>query len=255
MIFYFSGTGNSLQAAMKVQQENEQIIAIADCVKEKRFHFTLEEGETLGIVCPTYFYGIPTIVHYFLRQLELDGPRPEYSYGLLTCGGSIGGADRMLEEKLAITQEIFLNAAFSVKMPDNYVLMYDVASEEKQDQTLAEADAALDVIRKRIENRECCGIISNKLAVIQTNILYPFYERGRKTEKFWTDDRCVGCGMCAKRCPSGAIEMIDGKPTWVKERCIHCLQCTNRCGAIQYGKGTVKRGRYVNPVWRKKKHH
>lgn len=253
MIFYFSGTGNSLHAAMKVQQENEALISIADCVKEKNFHFTLKPEETLGIVCPTYFYGIPSIVHYFLSKLELDGPSPSYSYGLLTCGGSIGGADRMLEEKLAITQEIFLNAAFSVKMPDNYVILYDVDSEEKQEKTLESAETVLDEIREKIQNHDCCGMASRKSAEIQTNLLYPFYVKGRSTKKFWTDESCVGCGMCAQRCANGAIEIIDGKPTWIKEKCIHCLGCTNRCRAIQYGQGTVKRGRYVHPAWRKKK--
>lgn len=252
MIFYFSGTGNSYYAATKMQAENEQIVSIGECVKKKQFDFTLEDGESLGFVCPTYFYGIPLAVSHFIKKLNLKGSAPKYTYLVLTCGGSIGGADRMLDEKLFEAQGLTLDAAFVVKMPDNYFLMYDLDSEEEQNKVLDSAETRLAEIRESVMSCEWAGMASPKGALMLSKLVYPFYIKGRKTEKFWTQDSCIGCGVCASRCPVNAIKIIDGRPVWVKERCIHCLACA-RCGAVQYGKKTENRTRYVHPIWRKKK--
>ena len=50
MIFYFTGTGNSLYAARKLADEGEQIISIVDALRSKAFHYTLKEGEKLGFL-------------------------------------------------------------------------------------------------------------------------------------------------------------------------------------------------------------
>ena len=70
------------------------------------------------------------------------------------------------------------------------------------------------------------------------------------TKAFYADEKCIGCGKCASICPAGTIEMIDGHPAWTKSKCLKCCGCINRCpvSAIQYGKKTASRGRYVNPV-------
>ena len=45
MIFYFTGTGNSLYAAQKLADEGEKIISIVDALRSKAFHYTLNAGE------------------------------------------------------------------------------------------------------------------------------------------------------------------------------------------------------------------
>ena len=47
---------------------------------------------------------------------------------------------------------------------------------------------------------------------------------------FW-ENRCLSCGQCFKHCPSGAIQMKDGKPVTDKTKCILCGRCVEVCPA------------------------
>ncbi|MFA7077858.1 MAG: 4Fe-4S binding protein [Syntrophomonas sp.] len=40
---------------------------------------------------------------------------------------------------------------------------------------------------------------------------------------------CIGCGTCVSICPSGAIQMEDGKAKICIENCKKCRACVNNC--------------------------
>lgn len=60
MIFYFTGTGNSLQVAKNIGNcQGEELISISSLMcKEKEFYeFSLENTEKVGFVFPVYAWG------------------------------------------------------------------------------------------------------------------------------------------------------------------------------------------------------
>lgn len=249
MIFYYSGTGNSEYAAKELLAEGEQLISMAKACRKGELEYLPAAEEPVGFVFPVYFYGLPDTVRRFAQQVKFSA-KPAYVYAVITCGGSIAGAGGLLKDALA-ENGTELRAVYSVKMPDNYVLLYDATTVEEEKPILAAAREKLAEIRGSIALRRFVGTKVSVAAKLQTKALYAMYDSSRKTAKFYTDETCVGCGACAARCPVGAIEMVDGKPVWVKEKCDHCLACI-RCNAVQYGKRTVGRYRYVHPMLRKK---
>ncbi len=53
----------------------------------------------------------------------------------------------------------------------------------------------------------------------------------------WIDkERCTGCGICVKMCPSGAISLEEGKAEIDMEKCIRCGKCHDACpqGAVEH---------------------
>ncbi len=67
-------------------------------------------------------------------------------------------------------------------------------------------------------------------------------------EKYYSDEKCNGCGICQKICPVDNIKLVNEKPEW-QHKCQFCLACLHYCPqeAIQYGKNTLGRERYNHP--------
>ncbi|MDD6806868.1 MAG: EFR1 family ferrodoxin [Oscillospiraceae bacterium] len=250
MIFYFSGTGNSKFVASKIgEATNDELINIADVVKSNDFNFYIPDKERIGFVFPVYCWGVPSIVSEFAHKLNLSYSEKPYTFVIITCGGSIANASGMFEKMLSHTG-LTVDAMYSHLMPDNYIPMYNIASNEESLKRLEEGNKILfeDII-PTINSYSKHEYKASSLDVIQTAILYPTYIVLRNTSSFYTTDACTSCGVCESICPSDTIKIEDGKPVWKNKKCIKCLACIHRCPekAIQHGKGTEKRNRYVHP--------
>lgn len=250
MIFYFSGTGNSEYAARKISEATgDEVVSIADCLKNNRLSFTLRDDERVGFVFPVYFWGVPTIVLDFIRRLELHGYGDNYTWSACTHGGDSGDMPRMLERNL-VRRGIRLDAAFEVEMPDNYILLMNyLTPADKIPGILAAAEGSIAVIAEEIKERKHTDIVSGLRRWVATTFSYPLYKYGRGTRKFRVTAECNGCGLCARLCPCEMIEMRKRLPMWKAGRCTQCLACIHRCPkrAIQHGSKTENRERYVNP--------
>jgi NAD-dependent dihydropyrimidine dehydrogenase PreA subunit len=239
MIYYFSATGNSRHAAEVIAEKTgDTAVDIVSAIKNG-----IPENKTdkTGFVFPVYFWGLPEIVKRFASMPEVKNSLGDYVYCVITCGANTGTADKMLEKTLGRK----MNYSFSLKMPDNYVVMYDPCEKEKAKRYLRHADKELEIICNEInakENKKSGASGGELNSFIVSKLYNPF----RKTKKFYADDKCISCGICAKNCPDNAIEMQNGKPVWVKSKCQHCTACINCCPkeSVQYGKGTQARRRY-----------
>ncbi|MDK2936888.1 MAG: hypothetical protein PWP62_1896 [Eubacteriaceae bacterium] len=249
MIFYFSGTGNSLHAAkVLAEKTDDRLISIAKAIDEEMFEFELEKNEGIGFVFPVYAWAPPEIVLNFISRLSFMG-EISYAYVIVNCGGNEGRTTSILKKALE-KKGITLNASYTLKMPSNYIIGYDVESDEEQTQKLRAADQQLTEIGEQIIRREkgVYHTIPGSMPGVKSKLAGTMFNKfARDTGKFYTNDNCNQCGLCVKICPVHTIS-LDQKPVWGKD-CTMCLACINRCPkkAIQYGKNTQKRGRYIHP--------
>lgn len=247
MIFYFSATGNCKYVATQLADVvNDEMISITECMRSSTFDFAIKENEDIGFVTPTYFWGLPTIVIDFMKQLKISTNGNHYVYHVLTYGTTTGQAHRMMNNCLK-NNGLSLDGAFIVKMVDTWTPMFDLTDKGKNQRILNDADKQINLIAEYV-NAKTAGDFNNRKMPF-AGISYQIYKNGRKTKKFTVDDSCIGCGLCEKQCPVHAIKIQNDKPVWVQEQCTLCLGCLHRCPkfSIQYGKNTKKHGQFVNP--------
>lgn len=255
MIYYFSGTGNSYAAAKKLADGlGEDLMDIAAAVKEGNYEHKLEKGEKLGFVFPVYAWAPPKAVTEFVKNLELYYSGDPYIFAVCTCGGSAGRTMDIFEDALE-ENGLTLDSGFSVVMPDNCIVLFDAEKEEESAEKLAKAEKTLDNILRAIKLNwsDFFRVKKGKFAGVLSTAVNPAFVKGMKTKSFYVTEDCISCGQCERICTSGCIEMTAGKPIWTEDTCNMCLACINRCPvtAIQYGKKTAKRGRYVHPIYQK----
>ena len=249
IIYYFTGTGNSLAAAKKIAA------ALGDCelVSIASLKDTTGDiapgADRVGIVCPVYFAGLPVMVAGFAGRLDLS--QAQYVFSVVTFGGSGGPAAlHQLDSILKKRQDRGLDAGFMAKMPGNYILMYGSPAGKKREILLAMADEQIAAVAAGVNNSETKRLPSSLLSGIIHTLAYPRFASHVHDDdrKFSVNRNCTSCGTCAAICPAGNIEMVDEKPVW-KHHCELCCGCIHLCpaGAIQAGPRTVTRQRYRNP--------
>jgi len=253
VIFYFSATGNSLQVAGIIGRiRGDRMVSIGDSLRHGETDFDLTDGETAGIVCPVYFYGLPLPVEEFIGKVSFNGKRP--SMFLVLTFGTFTGTTGRQASKLIAKRGFSLDKIFSVPMPENYIPLLSVPNKERRAQLIRAAEENAATIADRLGSTEGrdCDDHKGKLPSVVSSFSRPFYVYGRRTRRFHATQKCNGCGKCSEICPDDAIRIVDGRPVWVKERCYRCLACIHRCPmeAIEFGRSTVKKERYVNPTVR-----
>jgi len=241
IIFYFSGTGNSLKAAKDISKELENCEIVS---MTKSFEFT-KQYDRIGFIYPTYFWGLPKKVIEFIKKTNMINNKNAYFYGIATYGGSAGNVIYQLYELLNKRHRIKLNYGQKLKMFSNYVVMYDMskyinAITEKSNKDLI---PIIDSIKKKKNNNV------NPLTKIFEFINKDFIKNVSKMDKDYNvNDDCTSCAICEKVCPVKNIEMINNKPQY-KHSCENCVACIQYCPvkAINYKNATQNRRRYTHP--------
>jgi len=250
MIFYFSGTGNSQHAARVIASaQGETLLSIPRELDQPtpELVYPLQENETIGLVYPVHAWGPPRLVLDFVSRLKVDDH--PYIFSVNTCGDEEGHATKILQKALA-RRGLTLASAFCLKMPNNYIAGFDVDPQELADTKIRQAEDQLTHINAVIAERKTAvfELYPGKMPGLKSHLINPLFNRfAMGTGPFFATDDCTSCGLCEQLCPVHTIK-VKGKPRWSKA-CTQCLACIHRCPvkAIQYGKSTINKGRYVYP--------
>lgn len=250
MIFYFSGTGNSRWVAESLSRLlGDRLIAVSDAFAEQQYEFTLTEGESLGFVFPTYSWGPAPVMVEFARRIKINDYRDDtFCYMVTSCGDDIGLSVDVWKKALG---NITCNAAYSVQMPNNYILLpgFDIDSKELENDKKRKAVERVEFIADSIKRLvHTTDVVEGSFAWLKTRIIYPLFSRYSMSDKKFTvdSDKCTRCRVCVKNCPMQNISMNDNStPQW-HGNCAMCLACIHRCPAraIEYARATQKKGRY-----------
>lgn len=244
MIYCFSGTGNSLHAAMGIAERLKPAKIVS--MRCDPATFPAVQAEVIGFVFPVYHWTMPALVRAFIEKLPLR--RDAYIFGVASCGGLAVNA---LNDFAALMRG--KGAAASYTRVHYNVAGYVAAYEpfpppEKQ---LPKAEAELEVIAEEISrgvrNTPPAQTVGKEL---MRRLERPFVKAlPTKDKGFCVSGDCVSCGLCARICMAHNITMENGRPAF-RHQCAQCMACVVFCpkGAINYRDKTQTRTKYHHPA-------
>lgn len=246
MILYFTGTGNSRYVAKKLGSLlRDEVVSAFEYIREQAFT-SYKSKKPWVFVCPTYAWRIPGVFENFIEKSKFEGNKK--AYFVMTCGEDIGKPDIYLA-KLCKSKGLAYGGVKDIVMPENYVAMFGVPGQKEIDHMVNDADHVIEEVAEIIGSGKKIKLRKTSLTdSLKSDIVNPlFYKWFVKDAGFWTNENCVGCGLCEQLCPLANIKLEQGKPVWSGE-CTHCMACICACPqmAIEYKKISVGKSRYFD---------
>lgn len=241
LILYFSGTGNTKYVAKKLEADLQKLGCDAELHSiEENFKIQPDSYDLLALGCPKYYeYPVLDFIKYIKKNLPVS-TKTVPAVMFCTQTGPLG-TDFKPMRKIITKKNHKLIVEKSIPIANNLLVMkaFGGTAPEKKQSNIAKAEedikALASCLVKNEEHHEevgrFLGVVCRLCAVVCTK-LFPVF-----IIKFSPSAECIGCGLCARKCPAQNIKMENNKPVFGKD-CIFCTRCVNCCpvNAIQYHK-------------------
>lgn len=241
-IYYFSGTGNSLDISKKIASEFSGC-TVLPVSREMGADKAIKDSE-IGFVFPVFAYGPPRMIRDFILSKRFT--RDQYVFAVANCGGTPG-------DTLGITSKLVkknggrLSAGFIVKaqshpMNNNGMtgiikFMYDISGKKPFGTFDDRKEEILSVVRGHSRNRfDRSSFAANVMGTMISSMAMKMLSK--TAAQFHTDGNCTSCGSCVKICPRGNISLVEKRPVWGDD-CEACNACIQWCPSMAIHMGNV----------------
>lgn len=211
----FSPTGGTEKVANAITQNWLQVGTIDLSVPDTNYTDISFEGDSLVLIAMPSFGGIAP-------QLALDRLSMIKGNGALCVIAAVYG-NRAYEDTLVQMEDYAQNAGFQVIAAISAVAEHSIIHE------YAAGRPNLDDCKELAEFGERIHEIaaSNKLSKPSVPGNRPYKKAGTGMVPK-ADSNCTSCGLCAQKCPAGAISANTPRAT-NKNKCISCMRCVSIC--------------------------
>ena len=187
MIVYFSATGNCKYIATKIAEElNDEAVFICEFTNEQKNRIN-QKQEYIGIVTPTYVYGLPNIIADFISNTKINADA--HKFIIAAYGTSPGLTWYYADKFLKKSSNAVFDAKFSIFTNDNYTPWFDVSDKEKVEKNNQRTEQELAVILSKIKNRDTGNFMKKKFPRIGAPICRMAYNFICKTKHLSADEK------------------------------------------------------------------
>jgi len=227
-IVYFSGTGGTALAAETMSASLRG--RGAETTVSEIFYDKLPQArldELLVLLFPVYAGDAPSPVAEWIATLG-NARQGKAAVIAVSGGGEVSPntACRVKTIKRLEKHGFLVVGEYMLCMPSNLIVPTPEATAVRLLRVLPEQCG-------RIADEILAGTKNRKRPLRKDRVILPFLAAEKVGAKLFgktlkPDSSCIHCGLCAKNCPRGNIQMREGKPAfgW---RCALCLRCIYAC--------------------------
>ncbi|NMF03377.1 EFR1 family ferrodoxin [Clostridium beijerinckii] len=242
-IFYNTSTGNSLYVAKMIKESFKdcELVSMSKALKENKFDIC---EDIIGFVYPIHCSGLPIVVNEFISKLKIN--KDVYIFAIGVSGG--GGANTsFIQINKLLKSNIKISNYCTIRYISNYMRAGRNPTKARAEETIKENESKIVDFIESVKRRDTKEInFKAGIGNLAYKIWKDFYKN--KDKNFNVNEKCISCNMCKKVCPVDNIVMENNRPKWLG-KCTDCMACINICPkeAINIGKSTIKKNRYLNP--------
>ena len=249
-----SGTGNTYRVSRWIEESvrrhgiKSKVVMIGDADVNN----DLSPGPDLllGLLFPTHGFMPPwSMIKFLFRMPKRPGTpvmciatRGALKIGPLHIPG-VSGFATFFAAILLLLKGYRVRAIFSLDMPSNFINFHWGLHPKNVNKISDRSKDRLKLLIPRILNGQRIWFTRNNLWESMWSgflfwllplypVFYLIFARMFMAKVMFSNNNCVGCGMCARFCPNKAILMKDAgakkRPYWT-HHCENCLRCMGYC--------------------------
>lgn len=230
IIYYFSGSGNSLFIAEQTQKELEKkgFTAKIINIEENRLDEKHAVADIIGFVFPIYAFGLPEIAVSFLNAIPKSNKQKTFLFATPAGNEGVG----IIQGNFILKSKGYdvLNAR-SVYMPDTWVAVMNAPEDDKLQKKCFENSKNIENYVDEILSEKRVIKIANPIAILILGFIYFVFTiigRHQAGKAFCASSKCIRCKICYNNCPSEVIKWKNNAPYW-SWNCQQCFRCINIC--------------------------
>ncbi len=226
---YLSGSGNTKHIVTLLLNElgNNGICAPI----ESEDAMKALEGDEILIAYPTMFSNIPYLVRDFINSHGSSWKGKKIF--LITTMGLFAGDGTGCAARLLKKYGAEITGGLQIVMPDSIGDCKALKKSKEQNKAIIDkADKRIiDAARKMREGnypKEGLSFAAHLAGLFGQRLWFYNKTTGYKDKLRIDPAKCIGCGICAKNCPTQNIKIEDGKAV-SSDKCTMCYRCVNHC--------------------------
>ncbi|MDA3812041.1 MAG: EFR1 family ferrodoxin [Spirochaetaceae bacterium] len=233
VIYYFSGTGNTLKVsqllkeALEIRGSQVKLISIESLMKNSE-KIEIVNYDLIGIAYPIYGFGTPSLIEHFIKNFPEGKGKDLFLYKT--------GADFIsINHNASVNQIIDLekkgyNVFYDriIAMSPNWIFSYDNRITKQLYLTAVRkvkhmSQEILGLQRRRNHTGPILKGLSKGIAYCEDKYGAGYFGKSLKTNL-----DCNMCGICQNNCPNGNIKITENKIIF-SDQCLWCMRCVYNC--------------------------